>query len=38
MPEVLRESQARILSYTCGKMGISAVRAAVKPGCFHVSR
>ena len=30
MPEVLRESQARILSYTGGKMGISAVPGSGK--------
>ena len=30
MPEVLRESQARILSYTEGKMGISAVPGSGK--------
>ena len=30
MPEVLRESQARILSYPGGKMGISAVPGSGK--------
>ena len=30
MPEVLRESQARILSYSGGKMGISAVPGSGK--------